>query len=440
MNFRIRKELILVPLTILLGCNQEDTAAPIDQLTNEVSFTGYLVNPSAKNLGTEYWENTPVLSDLMIGVFQKNYEVFPAPALDAYCVWTQAVCNGDFNNDGYIDVFNAGAAFGGKKANLSFLIWNKTLLKYEEQNLLNDKTNFVGAPTKVTPVYLNADNYVDLVIHGHRDEASPNNPNEPVSVCISDGKGGYDLVKLELEPKELASQLAHEHGDVGDLNGDKLPDLVVVANSHTYVFWGTTTYPYFTNKDYVTIKTDFAFYTKIFDVNKDGFNDVLIGTNVKNQILLNNGDGSFKEKFIRYTSPLTDAINVFDYIVDDLNKDGLNDIVSINATHHKDWALETYIQNKNGDFEKDDSWITYTINLNRGNQNYKNRIIYFDFNGDGLKDITYNDSGLYPYTNPENDIKKKSVFLRKGNKFVEESFFDFDKYAKGLKEKFYVNQ
>ena len=189
----------------------------------------------------------------------------------------------------------------------------------------------------------------------------------------------------------------------------------------------------------MTIKTDFAFYTKIFDVNKDGFNDVLIGTNVKNQILLNNGDGSFKEKFIQYTSPLTDAINVFDYIVDDLNKDGLNDIVSISATHHKDWALETYLQNKNGDFEKDDSWIAYTINSSRGNQNYKNRLIYFDFNGDGLKDITYNDSGLYPYTNPENDIKKKSVFLRKGNKFVEESFFDFDKYAKGLKEKFYVN-
>jgi len=434
---RIINKLILLPIIILIGCSKEDIPAPIEQVNNEVNFTGYIVNPIAKNLGTEYWENTPVLSDLMIGVFQKNYEVFPAPALDAYCVWTQAVCNGDFNNDGYIDVFNAGTAYGGKKANLSFLIWNKTQLKYEEQNLLNDKTSFIGAPTKVTPVYLNADNYVDLVIHGHRDEASNSNPNEPVSLCISDGKGGYDLVKLELEPKELASQLAHEHGDVADLNGDKLPDLVVVANSNTYVFWGTTSYPYFTNKDYITIKTDCAFYTKINDVNKDGYNDILIGTNIKNQILINNRDGSFKDKSIKYSSELTNAINVFDYIVDDLNKDGLNDIINISATHHKDWAIDVYIQNANGDFDKDNSWIEYTINLNRSNQNYKNRIIYYDFDGDGLKDITYNDSGLNPYTNPDNDIKKKSVFLRKGNKFVEYSFFDYDKYAKGLKEKYY---
>lgn len=434
---RIINKLILLPITILIGCSKEDIPTPIETVNVEATFTGYKVNPIAKNLGTEYWENTSVLSDLMIGVFQKNYEVFPAPALDAYCVWTQAVCNGDFNNDGYIDVFNAGTAYGGKKANLSFLIWNQKELKFEEQNLLNDKTNFVGAPTKVTPVYLNGDNYVDLVIHGHRDEASDNNPNEPVSVCISDGKGGYDLVKLELEPKELASKLAHEHGDVADLNGDRLPDLVVVANSNTYIFWGSTSYPYFTNKDYVTIKTDCAFYTNISDVNKDGFNDILIGTNIKNKILINNGNGTFIDKSIPYSSNLTNAINVFDYIIDDLNKDGLSDIINISATNHKNWSIDVYIQNKNGEFDKDDNWIEYRINLNRANSNYKNRLIYYDFDGDGVKDITYNDSGLNPYTNPDNDMKKKSVFLRKGNKFVEYSFFDYDKYAKGLKEKYY---
>jgi thiol-disulfide isomerase/thioredoxin len=37
---------------------------------------GYKVAANAKQLGIDYWENTPVLSDLMIGVFQKNFEVF----------------------------------------------------------------------------------------------------------------------------------------------------------------------------------------------------------------------------------------------------------------------------------------------------------------------------------------------------------------------------
>jgi len=121
-----------------------------------------------------------------------------------------------------------------------------------------------------------------------------------------------------------------------------------------------------------------------------------------------------------------------------LNKDGLKDIISMGATNHKDWVIEVYFQNKTGGFDRDNSWIEYNININRSNQNYKNKLIYCDFDGDGYKDITYSDSGLYPYTNPDNDMKKKSIFLRKGNKFIEASFFDFDKYAKELKEKFYV--
>jgi hypothetical protein len=227
---------LILTITLLTGCSKEDILILNPQPTQTSNeFTGYKVAANAKQMGTEYWENTNVLSDLMIGVFQKNYEVFPLPQGDAYCVWTQSICNGDFNNDGYIDVFNAGAAYNGKKANLSFLIWNSSLLKFEEKNLINDKTSFIGAPTKVSPVYLNGDNYVDLVIHGHADEGKPNS-NESVTLCISDGMGGYDLTKLELEPTELLNKLAHEHGDVGDLNGDKLPDLLVVANTNTYIF------------------------------------------------------------------------------------------------------------------------------------------------------------------------------------------------------------
>jgi hypothetical protein len=432
------KKLLIILSVFIIGCSKEDIPTPIQPtpVENTNEFKGYKVATNAKQLGTEYWENTNVLSDLMIGVFQKNYEVFPLPQGDAYCVWTQAICNGDFNNDGYIDVFNAGTAYNGKKANLSFLIWNTTTLKFEETNLINDKTNFIGAPTKVSPVYLNGDNYVDLVIHGHADEGKPNS-NESVTLCISDGKGGYDLVKLELEPKELLNRLAHEHGDVGDLNGDKVSDLLVVANTHTYIFWGIDSYPYFTNKDYVTINSDCAFYSKIKDINTDGYNDILIGTNVKNRILINNGNKTFTDKSINYSSALTNAINVFDYIVDDLNGDGLKDIVNISAINHKNWAIEVYIQNKTGEYDKDNSWIEYTINLNRANSDYKNKLIYYDFDGDGKKDITYSDSGLNPYTNADNEMKRKSIFLRRGNKFVEASFYEYDKYAKELKNKYY---
>jgi hypothetical protein len=401
-------------------------------------FTGYKVASNAKQLGTEYWENTPVLSDLMIGVFQKNFEVFAPPQGDAYCAWTQAICNGDFNNDGYIDVFNAGSAFGGQKSRLSFLMWNPSTKIFDEKNLINNKINFIGAPTKVSPIYLNDDNYVDLVIFGHQDESSPKNRIEPITVCLSDGKGGYDLTELALQPPLPNEAVVYEHGSVADLNGDKIPDLLIMANPRVFVFWGITTFPYFTNKNFlVAQRNDLPFYCKIKDVNKDGINDVMIGTNIENQIFLNDGKGNVLTNKITvpYPTTLTNSMNVFDYIVDDINLDGLNDFINISATNHLDWSIDAYLQQKDGSFKRDVSWIEYASGTKRGN--YRNKLIYFDFDGDGKKDITYSDTGMDPYTSPNNEIKNKTVFIRSGNKFIEKDFFQFDPYAKSLKVKYY---
>jgi hypothetical protein len=401
-------------------------------------FMGYKVASNAKQLGTDYWENTPVLSDLMIGVFQKNFEVFALPQGDAYCAWTQAICNGDFNNDGYIDVFNAGSAFGGQKSRLSFLMWNPSTKIFDEKNLINNKTNFIGAPTKVSPIYLNDDNYVDLVIFGHQDESSPKNRIEPITVCLSDGKGGYDLTELVLQPPLTNETVVYEHGSVADLNGDKIPDLLIMANPRVYIFWGISTFPYFTNKDFlVSQRNDLPFYCKIKDINKDGINDAMIGTNIENQLFLNDGKGTVLTNKITvpYPTTSTNSMNVFDYIVDDINGDGLNDFVNISATNHLEWAIDAYIQQKDGSFNRDVSWIEYSSGAKRGN--YRNKLIYYDFDGDGKKDITYSDTGMDPYTSPTNEIKTKTVFIRSGNKFIEKDFFQFDPYAKSLKDKYF---
>jgi hypothetical protein len=42
-----------------------------------------------------------------------------------------------------------------------------------------------------------------------------------------------------------------------------------------------------------------------------------------------------------------------------------------------------------------------------------------------------------PYTSPTNEIKNKTVFIRSGNKFIEKDYYQYDSYAKGLKEKYY---
>jgi hypothetical protein len=447
-------KLLLVLTLFIIGCSKEDIPTPIPTpIENTNEFKGYTVATNAKQLGTEYWENTNVLSDLIVAVYQKNYEVFDS--YKAYCVFSTAICNGDFNNDGYIDVFNAGTAYNGKKANLSFLIWNSVSKEFEEKNLLNDKTDFIGAPYKVTPVYLNGDNYVDLVIHGHADEGSPINDTEPVTLCLSDDKGGYDLVKLELEPKYLSDMFTHESGDVADINGDTYPDLFVVANSHSYIFWGIASYPYFTNGNFGHFASDTKNYTsdnsfgesvsilngsfscRLLDLNKDGMKDLFVAGQSENTILLNKGNGRYvSNAAIKIPFPQNN-MNVFDYIVDDLNNDGLNDIITLNAESYKKWNIEIYFQKNDGSFAIDNSAIEYTINIAR--PNWKNKLIYYDVDGDGKKDITYSDAGINPYTNKAiiNDIKLKSVFIRSNNKFIEKDFYQYDTYAKKLKEKYY---
>ena len=136
---------VIFAFGILVSCSLfAQSPKPFATKTNALdNFTGYKVDTnllklSRKNdFGKTYWLNTGVFSDIVVALFQKNYEVFNPPQGEAYCVFSTAICNGDFNNDGYIDVFNGGAAFNGKKANLSFLIWNTSLKKYEEKNFSN---------------------------------------------------------------------------------------------------------------------------------------------------------------------------------------------------------------------------------------------------------------------------------------------------------------
>jgi hypothetical protein len=431
-------------------------------------FMGYKVAANARQLGTDYWENSILPTDLITAIFQKNYEnIHPS---GAYAGWTSSICNGDFNNDGYMDVFNGGSAFGGKKESLTFLIWNPATKIFEEKNLINDKTNFIGNPRLVTPVYLNSDNYVDLVIHGMRDEASDSNPNEPVSICLSDGKGGYDITKLDLEPKSLANQFGHEWGDVEDVNGDGLPDLFVSANSHTYIFWGISAFPYFTNINFAHFSSDTKNFTSdngfgevvpsgagaayggvFLDVNKDGQKDLLLavgengiqpdGNKDQQRVLLNKGKGRFNEtgviKLPLYSNQINAGINQFDYKVDDVNGDGRLDIIAVNSVKYSQWNIVIYVQQSDGSFVIDNSLVEYKINTISRPQ-YKTRLIYSDINGDGLKDISYINSAITPYyILQNNELLTKSVFIREGNKFVEKDYYQFDPYAKSLKDKYY---
>jgi hypothetical protein len=177
-------------------------------------FMGYKVASNARQLGFEYWyHGTGVMPDLITAIFQKPYN-----GRSKYGTFFNGVVCGDFNNDGWVDVFNAGASYNGVQAPFTFLIWNTTLKTFEEKNLFNDKSfsSFGGNKNTIKPYYFNDDNFIDLIIFDNGDEGIANSPDEPVRIVLSDGKGGYDLKSINTSENEFPSN-KKEKGVVGEI-------------------------------------------------------------------------------------------------------------------------------------------------------------------------------------------------------------------------------
>jgi len=447
-------------------------------------FQGYKVDQVAlalskqKNFGRDYWRNSGLMMDLIISVFQKPL------ATNKFAVeqnfWggaLQAITTGDFNNDGWIDVFNAGGAYAGNGSSFAFLMWDPIKKSFYDTTLFNDKSfkTFGGNRHTCVPIYLNDDNYVDIVIYDNGDEGIPNSPDEPIRIVLSDGKGMYDLKQIETSEKELPIW-KKEHGDVGDLNEDGIPDLVIVSNQFVYIYWGKKDFPFFTVDKHVTFVGDIqnfgskanngfgdvvagvagsAFTARIIDINKDNKNDILIGTselhydkyaygNTQQQrLIINQGKGRFNNNGIIKLPFIYSNDNILtmiqDCLTDDLNGDGLLDIVALtsqnDATKNFKWApwdILVYIQQKDGSFVIDRTYFEYNIN-NPRKGNWKKYLIYFDYNGDGKKDISYTDDAGGLKRDGNATITTKSIFVRTGNKFIETDFYQFDPYANSIK-------
>jgi hypothetical protein len=430
-----------------------DTTKKIDSSI----FNGYVVNQNAKQLGRNYWEHITIPADFMLSIFQTSLRYNTE-------IETESVSFGDFNLDGYIDIFNAGGSHNGPYTGFTFLVWNPSSKIYEQKNLFNDKSFKVigGNPNKIIPFYLNDDNYVDFIIFDNGDEDIPNSPNEPVRYVLSDGKGGYDLKSIETNESEPDYGHRKFGGDIGDLDGDGIVDMVIPCNTIIYFYKGINTYPYFTktnrikyiNESWSRIKdnnnkldiistefTDQVFGVKIIDFNKDGKNDIItIGkedtTGLRQTILLNKGgiwgENYSKENLIKLPEYIKGKqFETQDIIVTDLDGDSDNDIITLgHDSKFVNWSLYLYKQNTIFDY----SVINIATNVHS-----TTKLVYQDFNNDGMKDIGFQESmGDVKIPKSINSIYNKRVYIKEGNVFVNKSVFDFDTFAKELRDKYFI--
>jgi hypothetical protein len=447
-----------------------------------VIFKGYPVNPNARNLGTDYWfRGTGILNDLIIQTFQTTLPTnsFGTEHNFIQGGWTMSTC-GDFNNDGWIDVFTPGSS---NFIRSTFLMWDTTEKTFKEKNLFNDKSivTISGAIIKTIPIYLNDDNYIDVILIG-TGEDQPNTPNVKIKLMISDGQGGYDIKEIETNESDIFQNNTTPNkfgGDVGDLNGDNINDLVLTCGPYVYIYWGVKSFPYFKIENHATfapwykdigIKNNNSFGEKcvscanasnavITDLNGDNKKDILLlsteneitndytTNNTKvvsnHRVLINQGIGRFNESsVINLPSYNNKPIENLDYIIDDLNGDGLKDIITsnhelfdyTNPNIFPNSDFFVYIKQKDGSYILDKSWFIFSNSYGTRTTNKwgKPRLVYYDYDNDGKKDITYIDSNEGNEFGNNNKMNKKSVFIRRGNQFVEEDIYQYDSYSKKL--------
>lgn len=425
-------------------------------------FEGYKVNDLLKSKNeVTYWRDCGVVWDVIAYKFLRNLNN------EKWDGFMPQLITGDFNKDGWIDVFNPGiGTFNGQiNDKFQWLIWDTTNKTFDNRNLLNDKSfsTFGGNQRRTISIDLNKDGFTDNVIIDHGDDIIYSLPRQPLRIMLSDGKGGYDLKDIKINEK-----LGFFHsGDVGDLNNDGLLDLVVAAGDQIIIAWGDNTSNYFggIKRSYFNLyePSDNGFgewfpeiagqswNVTIGDINKDGWNDLIVGSNedyskttskyeLTTKIVLNQGGGKFnRDGFIplpanwRMKNNTNNYFLVNDFRILDINEDGLNDIVATASFHYDDFTFFTYMQKSTNSFVIDTTTFVYTINTNRASGNYgsswKPWIILYDFNKDGKSDVSYID----PHNYWNNSLSKKSVFIRNGSKFIEENFYKYDPFANSIK-------
>jgi len=170
---------------------------------------------------------------------------------------------------------------------------------------------------------------------------------------------------------------------------------------------------------------------QVADIDKDGDLDIVIAVEFyKNVILLNDGKGNFKDG----SSLLPDKVALLsskpysyypyhdseDVMIEDINKDGLLDIVFVTEDDQKN---ELYLQKKDGTFKDDSNQFPV--------EGVSNGLIKADLDGDGWTDFIVGNNGQNKYLKNNkgtlvDETKKRLPAIKDVTQDVEVGDYDND--------------
>jgi hypothetical protein len=223
----------------------------------------------------------------------------------------------DVNKDGMQDIL---VSFH-KNDNSSELTWyinlgdNKRFSRSIEY--FNHSTSGFNAH-KILKTDVNNDGIADFIALGV-DERIQNNYTGNFTVLIGKSNGSYDVNDIP-NPQRYW----FHNGAAGDINGDGNVDVIAA----TFIWYGDGKGNFIKREDYNLQRYSPLVY-EIIDMNKDGWNDLIVrGPFIETTIIYNN-KGIINENNRTYTLPSATYKAVMDIEVVDFDKDGDLDIVEL---------------------------------------------------------------------------------------------------------------
>ncbi len=367
--------------------------------------------------------------NVMLGNGDGTFQTPITLNISASNLFTEAIAVGDFNGDRLLDVAVWAINASTGTAELHVFLGNGTgSFTYKATFVAPNSGNANPGPNSIVAADVNGDGKVDLVAM---------TTYNGVFVFLGNGDGTFQA------PTAYATVCTNSIGPcqslaVGDLNGDGKPDIAlqsndttgggmtILLNTGTGTFGAPTYYP-------VAIPGTFANGAiAIGDVNGDKKPDVIVGSdNVTAIVYLNQGGGTFAVHGTVGTVPLNPTNNIVladinnDKKLDIIIPDGLGDVFTFYGkgngtfTAGPGYPLQACNDCSNflvqvGDFNGDgtldlfesNGTNTSTVSLGRGDGTFQtnqvnayntgltaNNVATADFNGDGFPDTAQSFGG-----------------------------------------------